>query len=64
MPATDVQPDSTETTEASCASCGHPEASHDAIALRYCAATAVGNATGRGCVCGSGSRPVTPPRTN
>lgn len=30
--------------------CGHPGAHHDAVALRYCAATTTGSMA-RGCVC-------------
>ena len=36
-----------------CPSCAHPHGTHDAIARRYCAATAAGQGTDRGCVCGS-----------
>ncbi|MDQ7806642.1 RGCVC family protein [Amycolatopsis sp. A133] len=35
-----------------CPSCPHPLGTHDAIARRYCAATAAGHGTDRGCVCG------------
>ncbi|MFJ6676370.1 RGCVC family protein [Actinosynnema sp. NPDC091369] len=35
-----------------CVACPHPWASHDRIALRFCAATVSGK-HGRGCVCGS-----------
>jgi hypothetical protein len=33
-----------------CGVCGHPLSAHDAISVRYCAATAAGALT-RGCVC-------------
>jgi hypothetical protein len=33
-----------------CDVCGHPTASHDRIALRFCAATQAG-ALSRGCLC-------------
>ncbi|MDT7805860.1 MAG: hypothetical protein QOI78_9293 [Actinomycetota bacterium] len=36
-----------------CPSCPHPLGTHDTIARRYCAATAAGQGTDRGCVCGS-----------
>ncbi|WP_372671711.1 RGCVC family protein [Amycolatopsis kentuckyensis] len=36
-----------------CPSCPHPLAAHDEIARRYCAATAAGQGTDRGCVCGT-----------
>ncbi|HEY3470106.1 MAG TPA: RGCVC family protein [Amycolatopsis sp.] len=36
-----------------CPSCPHPLGTHDAIAHRYCAATAAGRGTDRGCVCGT-----------
>ncbi|HET6703932.1 RGCVC family protein [Amycolatopsis sp.] len=36
-----------------CPSCPHPIGTHDAIARRYCTATAAGHGTDRGCVCGT-----------
>ena len=39
-----------------CSTCPHPLEQHDAIALRYCAAT-MAAALGRGCICQS-STPV------
>ncbi|SFW57398.1 RGCVC family protein [Amycolatopsis australiensis] len=36
-----------------CPSCPHPLGTHDAIARRYCAATAAGRTEDRGCVCGT-----------
>jgi hypothetical protein len=48
-------PDSTEAQRAGtqCPHCPHPLGTHDAIARRYCAATAVSDRTDRGCVCSS-----------
>jgi hypothetical protein len=39
-------------TEEACDACPHPRAGHDAIAARFCSATARG-AIARGCVCQS-----------
>jgi hypothetical protein len=39
--------------EAQCPNCPHPLDAHDAIARRYCAATAAGQGSDRGCVCGT-----------
>nr|WP_217709652.1 RGCVC family protein [Amycolatopsis sp. Hca4] len=50
-PATPAEPRS----GTQCPSCPHPLGTHDAIARRYCAATATGQATDRGCVCSTGS---------
>lgn len=44
-----------------CPSCPHPLGTHDAIARRYCAATAGGRETGRGCVCGTVQDHIKPP---
>ncbi|MEU0789551.1 RGCVC family protein [Amycolatopsis sp. NPDC005961] len=40
-------------TEAQCPNCPHDLEAHDAIARRYCAATAAGQGADRGCVCGT-----------
>jgi hypothetical protein len=36
-----------------CPNCPHPLEAHDPIARRYCAATTAGEASDRGCVCGT-----------
>jgi hypothetical protein len=48
----DTAPASTPAVESQATTCvcGHPQAQHDAIATRYCLATAVSHLT-RGCVC-------------
>ncbi|UOZ08596.1 RGCVC family protein [Amycolatopsis sp. WQ 127309] len=48
-------PDALETsaTGPQCPNCPHPLDAHDAIARRYCAATAAGQGVDRGCVCGT-----------
>jgi hypothetical protein len=48
--------DSRAVQDPACAACPHPLADHDAVARRFCRATA-GAAPDRGCVC----RPVDPP---
>lgn len=47
-PAPEVRQSGTQ-----CPNCPHALADHDAIARRYCAATAAGQAADRGCVCGT-----------
>ena len=46
-------PDATEMSRAGtqCPSCPHALGTHDAIARRYCAATATSAQSDRGCVC-------------
>ncbi|HWO64995.1 MAG TPA: RGCVC family protein [Umezawaea sp.] len=39
------------TTAASCGSCPHPLADHDALGVRFCAASTASGLT-RGCICG------------
>jgi hypothetical protein len=38
-------------TPPACGACPHPEADHDAIALRFCRASEAQATTTRGCVC-------------
>lgn len=49
-------------TEVVCAVCGHDLDSHDAIARRFCTATAAGEFH-RGCVCVSPAKPAAEPST-
>ncbi|WP_290055383.1 RGCVC family protein [Amycolatopsis solani] len=48
-------------SDGGCPSCPHPLGTHDAIARRYCAATAASGTAGRGCVCGSAQDHVKAP---
>lgn len=52
QPSGTVLDDQTVLTEAGarCATCEHPQDTHDAIAARYCAATLAAAIT-RGCIC-------------
>ena len=47
--ASPVRPPLADDQPLACA-CGHPHAQHDAIAARYCLATATGHLD-RGCIC-------------
>jgi hypothetical protein len=49
----DVIPAATVSDSGSCPVCPHPTDSHDAIGVRFCAATAAGQFE-RGCVCAKG----------
>jgi hypothetical protein len=53
-PETDVSQN--ETPPSPLCACGHPIDTHDAVALRYCAATASGDLQ-RGCVCAPAPSP-------
>jgi hypothetical protein len=45
-PAVDIEPEEVER----CPTCQHPQADHDALSARFCAATAA-SGLARGCIC-------------
>lgn len=47
-------PDTTASDPSTCTVCPHRRIDHDAIAARYCAATAKSLRSGKGCVCRPG----------
>ncbi|MET0235052.1 MAG: RGCVC family protein [Kibdelosporangium sp.] len=49
----DLVSDIEDGSDAICAMCPHPSASHDQIARRFCAASVNATDRHRGCVCGS-----------